>query len=208
MQLRLTAATRRAFGAAKVYCYRTFDEAEASMEHLGAVDLMLLDLEPARHTALDAVKSFKDIFPTARLVVLSASDERKFITSCLRAGADGYLPRSSASRVMVAALRLVAAGATYVPRQAVEAERPSQLYEAHNPIARRLTQRQRDVLRAILDGCNNAEIAAELEITPGTVKQHIHAIFKALGVSTRSRLFALAARGAIRQDGSPITKVI
>jgi DNA-binding NarL/FixJ family response regulator len=57
-----------------------------------------------------------------------------------------------------------------------------------------LTQRQKDVLRLILKGYNNERIAAELAISPATVKQHAHAIFTALGVSTRAEAVIAAAR--------------
>ena len=89
--------------------------------------------------------------------------------------------------VMIAALKVVAAGGTYVPPEALE-----------SPDAKSrglgLTDRQHDVLRLILKGYNNERIAVELAIAPNTVKQHAHAVFSALGVSSRAEAMVVAAR--------------
>lgn len=207
--MRLAAAARRAFNDPRMQCYATPAEAETWAARRQSLDLVLIGLDLPGNRALDALKSFRSTFPTAPTVVVSARSERNFITAALRAGAAGYLSTHSPSRVIVAALRLVVAGEIYVPRQAnpgTNSGAPS--HEAHEALALRLTKKRREVLRFLLEGYNNARIARELKIKPGTVKQHVHAIFKTLGVSTRAELFALAARGAIRQDGSPITKVI
>src|SRR5437764_108544 len=60
--------------------------------------------------------------------------------------------------------------------------------------------------RFLLKGLTNLAIARELRIAEGTVKQHVHAIYKTIGVSSRAELLALAGRGGIRRDGSPIIK--
>ena len=96
--------------------------------------------------------------------------------------------------LMIAALKVIAAGGIYVP--------PEALVEGKGPVRRRarqldLTGRQKDVLRLMLKGYNNERIAAELAIAPNTVKQHAHAIFMVLGVSTRAEAVVAAARHGI-----------
>ena len=129
-------------------------------------------------------------FPELPLVVLSGTLDRSSILRALDEGAVGYIPKTSTAEVMVAALKLIAAGGTYVPPEALD-----------EPAARRaqgaepeLTQRQKDVLRLILKGYNNERIASELAIAPNTVKQHAHAIFTALGVSSRAEAVIAATR--------------
>jgi DNA-binding NarL/FixJ family response regulator len=106
----------------------------------------------------------------------------------------GYIPKTSKPDVMVAALKLVASGGTYVP--------PEVLDEAKTPRRRSgsvdLTGRQKDVLRLILKGYNNERIASTLDIAPNTVKQHAHAIFMQLGVSSRAEAVIAAARFDLR----------
>jgi DNA-binding NarL/FixJ family response regulator len=89
----------------------------------------------------------------------------------------------------------VAAGGTYVPREAIDEPVVEKKAVRRRRIrALDLTQRQKEVLRLILKGYNNDRIAAELAIAPNTVKQHAHAIFSALGVSTRAEAVIAAAR--------------
>ena len=111
---------------------------------------------------------------------------------------------------MVAVLPVVMAGGTYFPQQ-VRAHLDAQSSERqaeHDSLLVKLTSRQREVLRLLLDGRSNAQIANALNISEGTVKQHAYAIYETLGVSSRVQLLAVAYRGGVREDGSPITKGI
>jgi len=155
-------------------------------------DLVLLDLGLPGCQGLEALARFRSKFPDVLLVVLSATCDRASILAALEAGAVGYIPKTSKPDVMVAALKLVAAGGTYVPPEALEAS--VEKVTSRRRRALELTQRQKDVLRLILKGYNNERIAAELAIAPNTVKQHAHAIFSALGVSTRADAVIAAAR--------------
>ena len=167
---------------------------EAGLERASdgeAPDLVLLDLGLPGCAGLDAIARFRMKFPQLPVVVLSANCDAESILGALDAGAAGYIPKTSKPEVMIAALKVIAAGGTYVPPEALE--------EAAKGAPRRrrhfdLTERQRDVLRLILKGYNNERIASELAIAPNTVKQHAHAIFTALGVSTRAEAVVAATR--------------
>ena len=153
-------------------------------------DLVLLDLGLPGCEDLDALTRFRRELPQLPVAVLSASCDRDCIRGALDAGAVGYIPKTSKPDVMIAALKVIAAGGTYVPPEALE---------QHPLPARRarqldLTERQKDVLRLMLKGYNNERIASELAIAPNTVKQHAHAIFMVLGVSTRAEALVAAAR--------------
>jgi DNA-binding NarL/FixJ family response regulator len=157
-------------------------------------DLVLLDLGLPGCDGLDALSRFRREFPKLPLVVLSGTCDRNSILAALEAGAVGFIPKTSKPDVMIAALKVVAAGGTYVPPEALE--EPGAKGSTRRPRAKapELTERQRDVLRLILKGYNNERIASELSIAPNTVKQHAHAVFTALGVSSRAEAMIAAAR--------------
>jgi DNA-binding NarL/FixJ family response regulator len=155
-------------------------------------DLVLLDLGLPGCEGLDAIDRFRMEFPQMPVVVLSANCDRDSILGALEAGAAGYIPKTSKPDVMIAALKVIAAGGTYVPPEALEEPVKGTLRRRTG--SPDLTGRQKDVLRLMLKGYNNERIASELAIAPNTVKQHAHAIFTALGVSTRAEAVVAAAR--------------
>ena len=190
----VSAVLAKTFGEVMVATEATLEAALACAE-AQRPDLVVLDLGLPGCQGLDAVSRFRSQFPQVRTVVLSAVCDRDSILGALDAGAVGYIPKTSKPEVMIAALKVIAAGGTYVPPEAIE-DAPK------GPTRRRaraleLTDRQKDVLRLILKGYNNERIAAELAIAPNTVKQHAHAIFMALGVSTRAEAVIAATRHGI-----------
>ncbi len=157
-------------------------------------DLVLLDLGLPGCEGLDAIGRFRMEFPQMPVVVFSASCERESIVGALDAGAAGYIPKTSKPEVMIAALKVIAAGGTYLPREVLEQAGPAPRRRGEPD----LTDRQKDVLRLMLKGYNNERIASELAIAQNTVKQHAHAIFTALGVSSRAEALVAAARHGLR----------
>ena len=181
------AVLARTFGEVMVATEATL---EAGLERAATErpELLLLDLGLPGCEGLDALSRFRSQFPQLRIVVLSAVCDRDSILGALEAGAAGYIPKTSTPEVM----KVIAAGGTYVPPEAIEDA-------SKRPVRRRaraldLTDRQKDVLRLIVKGYNNERIATELAIAPNTVKQHAHAIFMVLGVSTRAEAVIAAAR--------------
>jgi DNA-binding NarL/FixJ family response regulator len=188
----LPAVLRKALGDVTVATEGTLEAGLIRAAGSVPPDLVLLDLGLPGCEGLDALTRFRLEFPELPVVVLSATIDRESILGALDSGASGYIPKTSKPEVMVAALKLVAAGGVYVPPEAVE-----ELAVKVSPRAPRemeLTERQREVLRLILKGYNNERIASELAIAPNTVKQHAHAIFTVLGVSTRAEAVIAAMR--------------
>jgi len=190
----IPAVLRKALGEVAVTTEVTLEAGLARAASAALPDLVLLDLGLPGCEGVDAVSRFRSKFPNVPLVVLSGTCDREAIVAAIDAGAIGYIPKTSKPDVMIAALKLVAAGGTYVPPEAIE-----HVEKVTTPRRRRvadldLTQRQKDVLRLILKGYNNERIAGELSISPATVKQHAHAIFTALGVSTRAEAVIASAR--------------
>ena len=190
----LPAILRKALGEVTVATEATLEA--GLMRAAGSVppDLVLLDLGLPGCEGIDALTRFRLEFPELPVVVLSATIDRESILGALDSGASGYIPKTSKPEVMIAALKLVAAGGVYVPPEALEELAVKPVSRLPRGESMELTERQRDVLRLILKGYNNERIASELAIAPNTVKQHAHAIFTALGVSTRAEAVIAAMR--------------
>ena len=88
----------------------------------GTLDLVLLDLGLPGFTGIEALKCYRDKRPEEKVVVVSANDEIESVKAAFRAGAAGYIPKTSKPDVVIAALKLVAAGGTYVPREILDKE--------------------------------------------------------------------------------------
>jgi DNA-binding NarL/FixJ family response regulator len=163
------------------------------------LDLVLLDLSMPGAEGLSAVMAFRDRFPDAPLVVLSANEDHDNIEKVLDAGASGFIPKSSSTQVMLGALRLVLSGGVYLPElllsRTQSAARPAGAPPA-KPGARgtagalvgvdELTPRQLEVLQALAEGLSNKQIGRKLNLSEGTVKVHLAAIFRALDAKNRT----------------------
>ncbi len=151
--------------------------------------------------ALDAIRRH---FSNARIVVVSAEDDPVVIRSIIDAGAAGFIPKTATYAVLTAALQLVTAGGTYLPAEAF-AEHGQSKYSRvargaspPEPLSHHglqgLSRRQREVLLLVVQGLPNKVIAQRLKISEHTVKAHVSASFKLLGVSNRTEAVYVAAR--------------
>ena len=190
----MTALVHSVFPDAEVHCSDDCGEAEKIAASIGDLDLALVDLGLPGCAGIWSVTRLLEIVPQTAVVAISAIEEREVILAVLEAGARGYIPKTSKREIICAALRLVAAGSTYVPPQALSTLRCGEV-EAQVPV---LTGRQLDVLRLITRGFANKEIAAQLRIAKDTVKQHAKAVYTALGVASRSQAVRAAERRGIK----------
>jgi DNA-binding NarL/FixJ family response regulator len=171
----------------------SFMEAGSLEDMLSAVpieaapDLFMVDLNMPGVGGVDAIAALIDVFPRSKIVILSASEERRQIGAALAAGLNGYIPKCMTSGEILAALKSVLSGSTYVPVSLTRRE--AYPWEGH-PRKRLddfdLTQRQRHVLDEVLLGKSSKEIGRTLDITENTVKIHLAALYRALGVRSRS----------------------
>lgn len=179
-------------GAANVREAESLDQAIEILTNEGAGDLVLVDLRMPGMNGAEALSALRDGFPDAKVVVVSAWEERADIMAALGAGVHGYVPKSLSSAEIAAALKGVLEGRIYVPAalgrrdQAIRAE-PA---ERDNSGREKLTLRQKEVLNELLKGQASKEIARTLDIAEGTVKIHLAAIYRALGVRTRAEAIA------------------
>jgi DNA-binding NarL/FixJ family response regulator len=151
---------------------------ELAAEH-SDLDLVLLDLNMPGMNGLDALQQFCDSFPALPVVILSASTRRADMQRALDLGAMGFIPKDATGQQMIQALRLVLAGGVVVP--------PALVRSDAGDWRATLTERQRDVLELLARGHANKEIARALGLAEATVKMHVTAIMKLLGVSNRTQ---------------------
>jgi DNA-binding NarL/FixJ family response regulator len=163
-------------------------EAASQDEVLGAVsgprafDLVLLDLNLPGAVGLSCLHALKRAAPATPIVVVSAVGDPKIMQDTIMAGASAFIPKSAPGQVLINALRVIIAGGTYMPTGVLAALR-AEAAPAHGE----LTLRQRRVLELLSTGLSNKRIARELEISEITVKAHVSAIFRKLGVTNRTQ---------------------
>jgi DNA-binding NarL/FixJ family response regulator len=170
----------------------TLDQAIELLTIEGAVDLILVDLRMPGMSGAEALAALRDGFPEAKVAVVSAWEERAEILSALGAGVHGYVPKSLPSAEIANALRSILAGNIFVP-PAIGKREPGASLDPVAPAASasdKLTIRQKEVLNELLKGQASKEIARTLDIAEGTVKIHLAAIYRALGVRTRAEAIA------------------
>jgi DNA-binding NarL/FixJ family response regulator len=152
---------------------------------------------------LDLLCALKEDLPSVPVVVLSSDETRGSVLRALDKGAVGYIPKSSNSKVMTQALRLVLVGGIYLPAVVVQrdAERPAanpQVSAAPGLPDLGLTPRQMDVLRCLLRGMSTKLMCRELKLQEGTVKSHVQAVFNALNVRTRTQAVLVASQRGVQ----------
>ncbi|NQU62349.1 MAG: response regulator transcription factor [Rhodospirillales bacterium] len=148
--------------------------------HLALVDLAMPGME--RFSGLAALCDRLGDIP---VVVVSANEDNNDVRRALGCGVAGYIPKALDSEVIRTALGRVLAGETYLPPSMVGWDKETEPVPKVKPPPR-LTPRQRDVLGFIAQGYSNKKIATELNLAEGTVKLHVAALLKALGVNNRT----------------------
>lgn len=168
-------------------------------------DLLVMDLNMPGVDGVDSIAALIDVFPRAKVVIMSASETRREVGAALAAGVNGYIPKSLTTNEILEALKDVLSGSTYVPLSVTRREALAQRAPEAPPRLEELglTDRQQHVLDELMLGKSSKEIGRALDITESTVKIHLAAIYRALGVKSRSEAVAKVKRPALlRPQGS------
>ena len=140
-------------------------------------DVALLDIEMPGGDGLTAARALRDQLPSCRVVILTTFGRSGYLRRAMASGALGFLLKDAPAAELAAAIRRVVAGERVVdPDLALAA-----LSAGDNP----LTDRERDVLAAALDGAGIADLATRLALSEGTVRNHLSAAIQKLGVRNR-----------------------
>ena len=166
-------------------------------------DLVLLDLKMPGLNGLDALAALREAAPGMPLVVLSGESDPGVVRAAIEGGAMGFIPKSSTPEVLIKALRLVLAHGVYLPPLVLDAAYAALssapvLPRTATTVLPGLTPRQMEVLRCVIRGEPNKVIARELDLSEGTVKAHLSAVFQALGAHSRTEAVYAAAKLGLR----------
>lgn len=153
--------------------------------------LVLVDLGLPDAQGMHSLQVLRARAPWARHVVLSAQDQSTLVLQAIDAGAVGFIPKTADVRQMLAALQRVLDGGIYLPPGVDPVAIPP-------PQHLGLTPRQREVLALLVDGHPNKTICRQLGLSASTVKTHLEAIFRQLGVHSRTQAVLVAARLQLR----------
>lgn len=169
--------------------------------------LILLDLTLPYMHGFELIAELRSSSPDTPVVVLSATEDRETVLRAINDGAMGFIPKSSKTEVLLAALRLVFSGGVYLPPSVftVHAGAPATEPRQPNAPARTpkdigLTDRQAEVLGLLVQGKSNKLICRALDLAEGTVKIHVTAILRALNVSNRTEALVAVSRLGLRID--------
>ncbi|WP_233222016.1 response regulator [Allosphingosinicella deserti] len=153
-------------------------------------DVALIDLQMPRMGGLDAIVAIRAEFPSARLVVLTTYAGDAQALRAMKAGATGYLLKSTLRRELLDVIRGVHAGGIHIPPEIANDI-------GMNAMRDTLSDRELEVLRCVARGLANKGVARDLGITEETVKAHVKSIFAKLGVADRTEAVTIAARRGI-----------
>lgn len=204
----LAETMRTAFESCKVKSVGTLEESFAALDGGFAPDLVALDLKLPDVTGISGFAKLRRRIPDAKILVISALATGEIVRSVLDRGAMGFSPKESSAAALRRAVREIAAGRRYVPPQFRAASAPaaesedgdSHPFPAGSALAG-LTPQQNRILALIREGKPNKIIAWELDLAEATVKAHITALLRRLGVRSRTQAAMLAETTAARHAG-------
>jgi DNA-binding NarL/FixJ family response regulator len=165
-----------------------------------APDVVVMDVNMPAMSGVEAIPLMLDAAPNTSILMLTIASEGADVLDAVRAGASGYLLKDAELSEIAAGIRAAAAGHSTVAARVAghlllsvrtnDAARPSR----PSPAGPELSQREREVLTLVTDGCDNAEIAGRLYVSVSTVKNHVSRLFEKLGVDNRVQAATFAIR--------------
>ena len=182
-------------------------EAAAGQEALRIVrevapDVVVMDLNMPGMSGVEATRHISSVAPLTRVLMLTISDQDNDVIDAILAGACGYLLKDSSIQELMAGIRAAAMGESLISptiaSKVLQRVRASSTQpEIESTIRAELSEREIDVLKLIANGKDNAMIAAELHISPKTVKNHISNILMKLQIDNRIQAAVYAVRSGI-----------
>ena len=181
----------QAAGGIEVVTAPDFDPAAARIKAEGPFDLVLLDLNMPGMNGLKGLEAAIAMDGVEQVALLTGDASRALAEQALELGAAGFVPKTLSAKSLVNAIRFMAMGEQYLPAGFMTAEEP----QSKHPLAQKLTDRERQVLKGLTEGKANKEIARDLELSEPTIKLHVKTLYRKVGASNRTQA-ALIAREA------------
>ena len=164
-------------------------------------DFIFVDKDILESDWKEKFQSVKSVFPKARLVMMSESEDQQSIVDAFDLGAVGYITKSSPDSLIINALHVIIDGNLYVPpavlkglKKSVRSSGEGRILSHTLPNGKNLTYRQSEVLQHLSNGLSNKQIAYEMNVSEATVKLHINALLRHLHVENRTKAVVTAQR--------------
>lgn len=183
-----------------VFTANNKDDALALAQEYGeTADLMILDLSMPGVEGTSLMEAIVAAQPTLKILVMSGLSDQQSIIKVLQMGAAGFIPKSLDAELLTSAIRFVLAGGVYIPvKLLTQAQKTGLLTATPEKSTQegtvRLTDRQKDVLALLAKGAPIKRICKELDLSEGTVKTHVTAIYRAFGASNRTEALIAVRR--------------
>lgn len=173
----------------------SFGQALKILDQEKKIDLVVLDLDMPDMPWEDGLREMRKKAECTRFVVISASEDVRNIRKVLESGICGYIPKRSDPKILNSALQLVLDGGTYIPPALIENNNSLQAnVGSGRSKGKTLTNRQAQVLDLVAQGMSNKQIAYEMGVSEATVKLHINALLRSIGVTNRTQAVVTAQK--------------
>lgn len=161
-------------------------------------DVMLLDINMKGMGGIKALKRIKEMGLKVKVIMLTIHSDREYLMETVNLGASGYVLKDTGTDGLIAAIRQVHAGQSYIHPAVMEQAQKAEYITVKDPEIEKLTKREIEVIGLIADGLNNKEIADVLFISEKTVKNHVSNMFKKINVTDRTQAAIFAFKHNIK----------
>ncbi|KQL48262.1 hypothetical protein AN963_00045 [Brevibacillus choshinensis] len=163
--------------------------------------LILMDIRMPVVDGIEATRRILSEFPDIKIVALTTFEEDELIESCMSAGAVGYLLKDLTSEELISSIRLIRAGGSIMPTSYVKrwgrkiGSEPVHHREEKADV--HLTEREREELHLLMEGCSNKEMAGRMYVSETTIKNHLSSIFAKMEVRDRTQAVIFAIQNVL-----------
>ena len=158
-------------------------------------DVVLMDMRMPEYDGSWGIRKIKEDFPEIKILVLTTFDDRKTVEAALRSGADGYILKEMEDSRVIQSVKAVCAGVRVFGDSVFEEMRRQIVPVRDNTVmVQGITPREREIMRCVARGMDNKEIAAELFLAEGTVRNHISRLLEKLKLKDRTQLAAFTVK--------------
>ncbi len=156
-------------------------------------DVVILDISMPKMGGLDVLRTVRDKRIDCKVIVLTFYNEIGIVEDAVKCGANGYILKESDSSILVKAINIVTSGERYIQPSIAAKLRQNKIIEQQKSVDM-LTKRELEIIKLLVGGLYNKEIADDLNISEKTVKNHISSIFRKINVSDRTQAAVYAIK--------------
>ena len=161
-------------------------------------DVVFMDVRMPGMDGIEATRRIKDASPDTKVILITVDESRGAVSEAIQAGVSGYLLKDATPDALVDAARNAIEGNAVIHPQLTKTFiEEARTASGDEPKSTPLSKREREILQKVADGSTTRQVAADLGISPHTVKTHLERIFEKLGANDRAQAVAIAIRTGI-----------